>query len=130
MKHWTIRGGETACATVLLTTLTITMAASAAPVSTAENGWTIVADPDAQTVRIDHAGLGPVLRNVRLCVRDSKGIQALAHWTATESGGLLVINAQHPRMAWQFTAGADALIISSTSFEAAIMAEAPAPPTR
>ncbi|HZU28113.1 MAG TPA: alpha-galactosidase [Bryobacteraceae bacterium] len=113
-----------------LLTLVVTAAACAAPVSTSTNGWTIVADPEAQTLRIDREPLGTVLRDVRLCVRSDQGVRPAGSWTAKEAGGSLLINADGPRIAWRFTASADALTISSTSFESAITAEAPAPPSR
>src|SRR5579884_4288872 len=106
-------------------------AAGTAPVRISANGWTLAADADAQTLQIEYGALGPVLRSIRLCVRDTKGLHPVGAWTAREGGGgMLMVRTENPRMGWEFKVSGDVLSISSTSFESALTAEAPSPASR
>ncbi|MGH9396938.1 MAG: glycoside hydrolase family 36 protein [Terriglobia bacterium] len=95
------------------------------------NGWTVTVDREQQTLRISHAGLGAVLEHVRLNVRCRRGVVPLKKWFVTIKGqDQLSIRTLAPHSRWLFKPSPTALIISTTSSDAVLTAEAPAPSSR
>jgi hypothetical protein len=95
------------------------------------DGWSVTADRTQETLRISHAGLGAVLEHVRLNLRRNRDLVPLKKWyIAIKRRDQLFIRTLAPRSSWLIEPGAAALKISSTSSDAVLTAEAPAPPSR
>jgi len=93
-------------------------------VSLAANGWTVTAEPGQGRLTVSRDGLGTVMRNVRLALA---GAPPLGGWTAEKKDGeRLSIRTAQPRTAWVLELAPDALIVSSTSYDGVLTAEAPA----
>jgi len=97
-------------------------------ISIAANGWTVTATPGQGRLTIAREGLGTLMRNVRLGLR---GAPAFSGWSAERlEGGRLSIKTVRPRTGWMLQLAPDAFIISGTSSDGILTAEAPAPPDR
>jgi len=111
---------------LLAVALTATLAAATAAdqVSMSANGWTLVAEPGQGRLSVTKDGLGVVMRDVRLGL---KGAPAFSQWTAEKKEtNRLSIKTTRPAVGWMFELLPDALIVSSTSNEGVLTAEAPA----
>ena len=97
-------------------------------ISIAANGWTVTAMPEQGRLVVAREGLGTVMRNVRLGLR---GAPRFARWSAERiDKDRLGMRTAQPRTGWMLELAPDALIISSTSSDGLLTAEAPAPPDR
>ena len=115
-----------AAALALIAARTRMQAADA--ISIAANGWTVTAAPGQGRLIIARDGLGTLMRNVRLGLR---GAPAFNGWSAERiEGNRLSIKTDQPRTGWMLQLAPDALIVSSTSNDGFLKAEAPAPPDR
>ena len=101
------------------------------PVTLSAAGWTVAADPDQTVLNIQHNSLGTVLQQAHLNLRTPTGLQRLTGWSVEKTGeNQLSIRTSDPHTAWVVELSRDALRVSSTSAEAVVTAEAPAPPQR
>ncbi|MFQ6071013.1 MAG: hypothetical protein ACE5LC_10900 [Candidatus Aminicenantales bacterium] len=89
--------------------------------------WTIKANPGKGLLEFSHRKLGIVLKNVKLCLKDKKGISPLTGWKTELSAQTLTIFTRKPeKTTWTFKTKEGALIISSTSAQGFLQAKAPA----
>jgi hypothetical protein len=103
----------------------------AKPVTIANSGWTISADDAIGQLTISHSTLGVVLQNVQLNLRNHGSLIPARAWTVEVTGeNQLSVKTGDPRMRWIFEAHANELRISSTSADAVVTGQAPAPPQR
>ena len=103
-------------------------ARTANEISISANGWTITADPGQGRLTIARDGLGILMRNARLGLRDAPSFSG---WTAERGeSNRLNIKTDQPRTGWVLELGLDALIVSSTSNDGVLTAEVPASPDR
>lgn len=103
----------------------------AKPVTIANSGWTISADDALGQLTISHDTLGVVLQNVQLNLRSRDGLIPARAWTVEVTGeNQFSIKTGEPRMRWILEAHANELRISSTSADAVVTGQAPAPPQR
>ena len=87
-------------------------------------GWTIVADPGACTLIVEHARLGCLLTNVQLNIPTGQELVPAGGWTVTNNRqGLLQIKTVQPQSTWLFELGPLSLKISCTAPEAALTAQ-------
>jgi len=99
--------------------------------SVSSDGWTLTADAKQATVSVAHDKLGPVLINLRLNLQTEGRLRPLTNCALeTPGANRLLIKTNQPHTAWLFTLGPNSLEVSSTSAEAVITAQAPAPPER
>jgi hypothetical protein len=106
-------------------------AASAATVTQSSDGWTVTADGEHGVLAISRDGLGTILNEVHLNLRDEHGLRRLNNWSAVRQGeDRISIRSSEPRSAWEIELRPEALEISTTSSEGLLTAEAPAPPDR
>jgi len=106
-------------------------AASDAPVTQSSNGWTVTADGEHGVLAVGRDGLGTILDEVHLNLQDEHGLRRLTTWSAERQGeDRISIRSSEPRTAWVLELSLEALRISTTSSEALLTAEAPAPPDR
>jgi hypothetical protein len=106
-------------------------AQSNSPVSLAAEGWTVTADPRNAVLSVTHEKLGTLLRDVRLNMRDSRGLHPLKEWTATKSEkNQLSLRSTQPRVGWVIELRRNVLKVASTSDDAVLTAVVMAPPTR
>jgi hypothetical protein len=90
----------------------------------AYEGWTIVADPSACTLVVEHARLGCLLTNMQLCTSTGQQRHRAEGWTVTnEREGLLRIKTAQPQSSWLLELGPLALRVSCTAPEAALTAQ-------
>ena len=99
-----------------------------APVSNSQ--WTITADTARQAITVKNEILGTLLHNVHLYVNSPAGRHELTQWQAEESAGSLNIRSSGPATGWSFAGADNVLIISSTEYDAELIADTPAPPNR
>ncbi len=99
-----------------------------APVSNSQ--WTITADTAHRAITVKNEILGTLLQNVHLYVNSPTGRHELTQWQAEESAGSLNIRSSGPATGWSFAGADNALIISSTEYDAELIADTPAPPNR
>ena len=120
------------CASILLLMVFLTAPLLwAVPVTLSGSGWTITADPEAAQLTISHDKLGLVLQGIRLQQTSGGRMMLTEHWTASvPADNRLTIKTEHPRMTWHFEVSANQLRISTTSAEAVLTGQAPAPAQR
>ena len=99
-----------------------------APVSNSQ--WTITADTARQAITVKNEILGTLLQNVHLYVNSPVGRHEVTQWKAEESAGSLNIRSSGPATGWSFAGADNVLIISSTEYDAELIADTPAPPNR
>ncbi len=100
-------------------------------VTATSDGWSVTVDQQRHTLRISHEGLGTVLDDVRLELRDEHGLEPWKNWSvATNGRNQLSIRTAEPPGSWLLELGPRSLKISCTSYDAVLAAEAPAPPGR
>jgi len=89
--------------------------------------WTIVVDPGACTLNVEHARLGCLLTNVQLNVPTARELLPAKGWTVTnDRQGLLRIKTGQPQSTWLLEMAPLALKISCTAPDAALTAQVPA----
>ena len=89
-------------------------------------GWTLVADPGACTLIVEHARLGCLLTNVQLNIPTGQELVPAKGWTVTsDRQGLLRIKTVQPQSTWLLELGPLALKISCTAPEAVLTAQVP-----
>src|SRR5262249_57048423 len=74
--------------------------------------------------------LGVLLQNVHLFVNSANGLYELKQWHVEENAGQLQVRTSEPPTGWSFELGEDTLTILSTEYDAELIADVPAPPTR
>ncbi len=100
-------------------------------ITVTRDGWTVTADTARSVVRISHAKLGAILENGQLNIEEEHGLKRLGNWTVEKKGpDALSIRTSEPPSGWLFGVEGNALRISSTTAEAVLVAEAPAPADR
>jgi len=100
-------------------------------ITVTRDGWTVTADTARSVVRISHQKLGANLENGQLNIESEHGLKRLGNWTVEKKGpGALSIHTSEPPSGWLFGVEGNALRISSTTAEAVLVAEAPAPADR
>ncbi len=88
--------------------------------------WTIVADPGACTLIVEHARLGCLLTNVQLNIPTGRELLPAKGWTVTDDHeGVLRIKTVQPQSTWFLEMGPLALKISCTAPEATLTAQVP-----
>ena len=94
-------------------------------------GWSISLDEGRHTLSILHETLGTVLTDVRLNLRGERGLNVLKNWSIeTQGQKQLSIRTVKPASVWRFELGPTSLKISTTSADAVVTANAPAPAGR
>ena len=91
---------------------------------------TITADAAQGAIRIEHRTLGVLLEGVHFYVNSPNGRHELKQWQAEQNSGQIDIRTSEPATGWSFQVGHDSLTISSTEYDAELVAEVPAPPSR
>ncbi len=101
------------------------------PITLSSKGWVVTADPDQAVLSVSHEGLGTILQQVRLNMRDQHGLQPLKKWSANKKGeNQLLIRTSEPRTAWMLELSPGELRIAATVAVGVLTAEAPAAPDR
>lgn len=101
------------------------------PVTVSSEGWTVSGDGQQGVISISYENLGTVLKDVRLNLRGERGLSPLKNWSVEQKGpNQLSIRSAKPPMGWLIELSPATLKISSTTAEAALTAEAPAPADR
>jgi hypothetical protein len=91
------------------------------------SGWTISADPGTGSLILYQDRLGVVLKAITLNAKIKDDIRQLREWTGVKnSEGQLVIKTEHPASFWTFEINNNNFLISSSSADMFITAEAPA----
>src|SRR5262245_49712835 len=98
--------------------------------SVSTSQWTLTTDAGQGAITVNNKTLGVLLQNVHLFVNAANGRQELKEWHAQEKDGQLQIRTSEPPTGWSFDLGENTLTISSTEYDAELIADAPAPPTR
>jgi hypothetical protein len=107
------------------------MAVPLSPVSVSGNGWTVVADGEAGTFNVSFDGLGTILRDARLSLREPRGPHLFNNWSVEKKGeDELSIRTTEPPTVWLLHLKPNALQISSTASAGVVTAQAPAPAGR
>ena len=97
------------------------------PITVTSEGWSVSVDGAQHTLSISHETLGAVLTDVRLNLKNERGLQPLANWTVEKKGQTQVsIRTAKPATAWLIDLSPNTLKISSTSSQAVLTADAPA----
>ena len=103
-------------------------ASAEALVSVTAEGWTVTADPQRASFSVSHEGMGTLLSDATLNVRDAHGTHRLSGWTADREGkNQLTLRSVQPRLGWVIELRQDLLKISSTSHATVVHAGVPAP---
>src|SRR5208337_4150147 len=101
------------------------------PVTVTSEGWSVSFDEEQRTFSISHETLGTVLTDVRLSLRGERGLNPLETWSVERKGqNQLSIRTVKPTTGWVVELGPNTLKISSTSTDAVLTANAPAPTSR
>src|SRR6266581_5242556 len=98
--------------------------------SISDKQWTVTADATQGVVNVKSGTLGVLLQNAHLYVNSPNGRHELKGWQAQGNDGQLNIKTTEPPSAWSFEVAENRLTISSTEYDAELIADAPAPPTR
>lgn len=97
------------------------------PVQIKSSGWIIIADDTECIINLMHEKLGPVLQQLRLNVESEQGLKVLEGWqTEKYSDDQLVVSTTRPKTTWIFRVDRNMVMISCTSADAVVTAEAPA----
>ncbi|HSM77899.1 MAG TPA: glycoside hydrolase family 36 protein [Bryobacteraceae bacterium] len=92
------------------------------------HGWTVMEDPASHSLRLIQDRLGEVLRHVRLVV---DGAPVTGAWeVVAPAPGRISLRVANPKSAWEIAVTDEEVTFSTTSYEAALEAEAPAPASR
>ena len=103
------------------------LAQTGSRVAVAANGWNVSADREQAVLNIAHDGLGALMNDIRLNLREGRSLHLLSKWSVERSGAQqLILKTVQPPSAWVFDLGPNLLKISSTSSIAVITARAPA----
>ena len=106
-------------------------ARAANPVTVSSEGWTVTADGEQAVLTVTHDKLGTVMKNVRLNLQAHAGLRPLKDWSVEKEGERqLSLRTVEPRTAWAIELRQNTLKISSTSMDAVLTAEVPAPADR
>jgi len=99
--------------------------------SIAAHGWTVAADAKLEQIKVEHAGLGTVMENVRLFRLEGSDETPLHSWTFGKSASdQLTIETAQPHTFWRFDLDNGSLTIASTASDAFLNAIVAAPETR
>jgi hypothetical protein len=110
---------------------TIDRIATISPVSISGSGWIISADEKKGVITIEQESLGIVLKNIRLNVESGQGLIVLKTWSAEKMNGRqLVVQTVEPNTTWVFSLNENYILLSCTSAQAVLTADAPASPER
>ena len=97
------------------------------PVTLSGSGWTIMANPELGVLSLAHDSLGLVIKEIQINVKSKNGLRPLKGWTAMKKGERqLAVQTDQPGSAWIFELNQNNIIISCTSSEMVLTAEAPA----
>lgn len=96
-------------------------------VALSSSGWTITANPELGVLSLAHDSLGLVMKEIRLNLKSKHGLIPLKGWTAEKNReGQLTIRTVQPGPTWIFEMNQNNVIISCTSSDMVLTAEAPA----
>jgi len=96
-------------------------------VSISHFGWTISADQGRGLLRIEHESLGLLLGNIQLNLSNPEGIRIARGWiTQKLNDHQLQIQTKNPKSTWLFNPEPKSMVITCTSAQALLTAEAPA----
>jgi hypothetical protein len=118
------------CGGLLLIACGIAAAQNPQIASVSDHQWTITADATHGAITIKDSNLGVLLQNAHLFVNSPNGRHELRAWQVQGKGGQLTIRTSEPDTGWSLEVGENTLTISSTEYDAELIADAPAPPTR
>lgn len=103
----------------------------ASQVVLSRSGWSIAADPSTARLTISHAKLGVVFQDVKLEVSSCGHLVPAEDWLAElMPEDKLSLKTRNPQTAWIFEVSGDELRISTTSTQAVLLGQAPAPAQR
>ena len=100
------------------------------PPTVSDRQWTLTTDAEQGVVSVTNKTLGVLLQNVHLFVNSANGLYELKQWHVEENAGQLQVRTSEPPTGWSFELGEDTLTILSTEYDAELIADVPAPPTR
>src|SRR5580765_4873179 len=118
------------CSALLAMACVIAAAQNRPITSVSDHQWTITADAVQGAMTIKERGLGDLLQNAHLYINSPSGRHELKHWQAQGKDGQLTIRTSEPGTGWSLELGENSLTISSTEFDAELIADAPAPASR
>ncbi len=90
------------------------------------NNWSIIADSEQAVLTIEYQGLGVVVKNVHLNLRQDHELQLLSNWKVKKSKNKISVNTTEPATNWQFSIRNNVLNVSCSSDKGFITAVAPA----
>ena len=107
------------------------MAQSREGTSVSAHGWTVTADAKLEQIKVEHAGLGTMMDNVRLFRLEGSAKTPLHNWTLGKgASNQLTIESAQPHTFWRFDLDDGSLTIASTAIDAFLNATVAAPETR
>jgi len=118
------------CSGLLVMACGITAAQNPQIASVSDHRWTITADPIQGAITVKDRALGVLLQNAHLYLNSPNGRHELKPWQAQGKDGQLTIRTSEPGTGWSLELGENSLTISSTEFDAELIADAPAPASR
>ena len=118
------------CSGLLVMACGIAAAQNPQIASVSDHQWTITADVIQGAITIKDRTLGVLLQNAHLYVNSPNGRHELKQWQAQGKDGQLTIRTSEPATGWSLEVGENSLTISSTEYDAELIADALAPPTR
>ena len=108
------------------------LAAQASSSMVQNDGWSISADAQQSTVRIEYGPVGELVRDLRLYGNsEGTGVGPLTNWTVTQQGQqVLTIRTGKPATVWNLTIQGHTLLVSTTAEAGMISADTSAPLSR
>ncbi len=115
----------------MLALLLVPAAAGAQTITAGAHGWTISAQPRQGTIQVQHARLGPLMRDLRPGLLERGRVEPLASWSAAQAGeGKLTLFSDSPPTAWLFEPQDNVLRISCNRSAGVMTGIVPAGPDR
>ena len=97
------------------------------PVTVSTSGWIITANKEQGVITLEQESLGIVLKNIQLNVTGGQGLIALNNWSAEKMNDRqLVVQTVEPNTTWVFSLNKNSILLSCTSAQAVLTANAPA----
>jgi len=94
------------------------------------SNWIIRVDSGQAVLTIEHEGLGVLVQNVQLNLRQENELQLLSNWRVKEGRNKFDITTADPETNWQFSLKNDSIQVACSSTNGVITAVAPAEKNR
>ncbi len=90
------------------------------------NGWSIIVNPDIESIDISHEKLGDLIQKIRLNSKKGRTMLPLKKWTVSIADkNRIEIETLDPYSFWVFEPDTNSLLISATSSDMVLTARAP-----